>query len=94
MLLMWVGPLKYGRGLGPGVQVQGGQANRADQCYDEAGAGVHRSVIEYRHTEVHQPKYQYFFCPKLFGERYKARQSSVLMAYARDWFNAVPINAV
>ena len=94
MLLLWVGPLKYGRGLGPGVQVQGGQANGADQCYDEAGAGVHRSVIKYRHTEVHQPKYRHFFCPKLFGERDKARQSSVCMAYARDWFNAVPMNAV
>ena len=38
MLLMWVPPLKYGRGLGPGVQVHGGQADEADQCYDEAGA--------------------------------------------------------
>ena len=40
MLLLWVGPLKYARGLGKGVQVQGGQANGADQYYDEAGAEV------------------------------------------------------
>ena len=66
MLLLWVGSLRYGRGLGPVVQVQGGQANGAYQCYDEAGAGVHRSVIKYCHTEVHHPKYRHFFCPKLF----------------------------
>ena len=43
MLLLWVPPLKKGRGLGTGVQVQGGQADGADQCYD---------VMEQEYTEV------------------------------------------
>ena len=92
MLLLWVPPLKKGRGLGPGVQVQGGQADGADQCYDEAGAGVHRSVIKYHHTDVHQPSYRLFFCPELWRD--KARQSSVCIAHAGDWLNAVPMHAV
>ena len=47
-----VPPLKYGRCLGPGVQVQGGQADGGDQCYGWAGAGVHRSVPSYQQVFV------------------------------------------
>ena len=40
-------PLKYGRGLGPGVQVQVGQADGGDQCYGWAGAGVYHRIDQH-----------------------------------------------
>ena len=52
MLLLWVPPLKYGRGLGPGVQVQGGQADGGDQCYGWAGAGVYHRIDQHLAIQV------------------------------------------